>query len=33
MYHEELESLVKNIKGLKRIKFWMTFGEGISDAS
>jgi saccharopine dehydrogenase (NAD+, L-lysine-forming) len=27
MYHEELESLVKNIKGLKRIRFWMTFGE------
>ncbi|MFH1798991.1 MAG: saccharopine dehydrogenase family protein [Candidatus Omnitrophota bacterium] len=27
MYHEELESLVKNIKGLKCIKFWMTFGE------
>ena len=27
MYHEELESLVKNIKGLKRIQFWMTFGE------
>lgn len=27
MYHEELESLAKNIKGLKRIRFWMTFGE------
>jgi len=27
MYHEELESLVRNIKGLERIKFWMTFGE------
>lgn len=27
MYHEELESLVKNIKGLKRIRFWMTFGQ------
>ncbi len=27
MYHEELESLVKNIKGLKRIRFWMTFSE------
>lgn len=25
LYHEELESLVKNIKGLKRIRFWMTF--------
>ncbi len=27
MYHEELESLCKNIKGLKRIRFWMTFSE------
>jgi len=27
MYHEELESLVKHIKGLQRIRFWMTFGE------
>lgn len=27
MYHEELESLVHHIKGLKRIRFWMTFGE------
>jgi saccharopine dehydrogenase (NAD+, L-lysine-forming) len=27
LYHEELESLVTNIKGLKRIRFWMTFGE------
>jgi len=27
MYHEELESLVRNIKGLRRIRFWMTFGE------
>ncbi len=27
LYHEELESLVKNLKGLKRIRFWMTFGE------
>ena len=27
MYHEELESLVKHIKGLRRIRFWMTFGE------
>jgi len=27
MYHEELESLVKNLKGLKRIRFWMTFGK------
>lgn len=27
MYHEELESLAKNIKGLKQIRFWMTFSE------
>lgn len=27
MYHEELESLVKNLKGLERIRFWMTFGQ------
>jgi saccharopine dehydrogenase (NAD+, L-lysine-forming) len=27
LYHEELESLVQNIPGLKRIRFWMTFGE------
>ncbi len=27
LYHEELESLCQNIKGLKRIRFWMTFGE------
>lgn len=27
MYHEELESLVRNIPGLTRIRFWMTFGE------
>jgi saccharopine dehydrogenase (NAD+, L-lysine-forming) len=27
LYHEELESLVKNVKGLKRIRFWMTFSE------
>ncbi|HOT73710.1 MAG TPA: saccharopine dehydrogenase family protein [Anaerohalosphaeraceae bacterium] len=27
LYHEELESLVKYIRGLKRIWFWMTFGE------
>lgn len=27
MYHEEMESLSQNIKGLKRIRFWMTFGE------
>ncbi|MGD9947118.1 MAG: saccharopine dehydrogenase family protein [Desulfobulbus sp.] len=27
MYHEELESLVENIRGLKRARFWMTFSE------
>jgi saccharopine dehydrogenase (NAD+, L-lysine-forming) len=27
LYHEELESLAKNLRGLKRIRFWMTFGE------
>ncbi|MGD9595961.1 MAG: saccharopine dehydrogenase family protein [Wolinella sp.] len=27
LYHEELESLVRNIKGLKRIRFFMTFGQ------
>jgi len=27
LYHEELESLVVNIKGLKRARFWMTFSE------
>lgn len=27
LYHEELESLVKNFPTLKRARFWMTFGE------
>jgi saccharopine dehydrogenase (NAD+, L-lysine-forming) len=27
LYHEELESLVKNIRGLRQIRFWMTFGD------
>ena len=27
LYHEEMESLVKHIKGLQRIRFFMTFGE------
>jgi saccharopine dehydrogenase (NAD+, L-lysine-forming) len=27
MYHEELESLVQNLKGLKRARFWMTFSD------
>ena len=27
LYHEELESLVLHLKGLKKIRFWMTFGD------
>ncbi|MDR1905966.1 MAG: saccharopine dehydrogenase family protein [Clostridiales bacterium] len=27
LHHEELESLAKNIKGIKRIRFFMTFGQ------
>ncbi len=27
LYHEELESLAKNLPGLERIRFWMTFSE------
>lgn len=27
LHHEELESLAKNIRGIKRIRFFMTFGE------
>ena len=27
LHHEELESLAQNIKGIKRIRFWMTFSE------
>jgi saccharopine dehydrogenase (NAD+, L-lysine-forming) len=27
IYHEELESLVKNYPSLKRARFWMTFGD------
>ena len=27
MYHEELESLAIHIKGIKRIRFWMTFSD------
>ena len=27
IYHEEEESLVENIKGLKQIRFWMTFSD------
>ncbi|SFV70000.1 Carboxynorspermidine dehydrogenase, putative [hydrothermal vent metagenome] len=31
MYHEEMESLTKNIKGLKQIKFYMTFTKAYLD--
>ena len=27
LYHEELESLAKNIPGIKRARFWMTFSQ------
>ena len=27
MYHEELESLIKNFPTIKRARFWMTFGQ------
>ncbi len=27
IYHEELESLVKHLPGLRRIRFWMTFSQ------
>jgi len=27
LYHEEMESLVRNIPGLQRIRFWMTFSD------
>ncbi|MBU0673718.1 MAG: saccharopine dehydrogenase family protein [Proteobacteria bacterium] len=27
LYHEELESLAQNLKGLKRASFWMTFSD------
>ena len=27
LHHEEMESLVLNIKGIKKIRFWMTFSE------
>lgn len=27
LYHEELESLAVNIRGVKRIRFWMTFSD------
>jgi saccharopine dehydrogenase (NAD+, L-lysine-forming) len=27
LYHEEVESIAKNIDGIKRVRFWMTFSE------
>ncbi len=27
LYHEEMESLTKHIPGIKRMRFWMTFGD------
>ncbi|MGE4299240.1 MAG: saccharopine dehydrogenase family protein [Desulfovibrionaceae bacterium] len=27
MYHEELESLVQNLRGIRRARFWMTFSD------
>ena len=27
LYHEEMESLARNLPGLERMRFWMTFGE------
>lgn len=27
LYHEELESLAQNIKGIQKIRFWMTFSQ------
>lgn len=27
MYHEEMESLIKHLPGIKRIRFWMTFSD------
>jgi len=27
MYHEEMESLAKNIPGIRRMRFWMTFSQ------
>ena len=31
LYHEELESLVKNFPTIKRARFWMTFGQAYLD--
>ncbi len=31
LHHEELESLAKNIRGIRRIRFWMTFSQSYLD--
>ncbi|MBO4335177.1 MAG: saccharopine dehydrogenase family protein [Desulfovibrio sp.] len=31
MYHEELESLVKHLPGIRRARFWMTFSQNYLD--
>ena len=31
LHHEELESLAKNIRGIERIRFWMTFSQSYLD--
>lgn len=31
LYHEEIESIVENISGLKRVRFFMTFGQSYID--
>lgn len=31
LHHEEIESLAKNIKGVKKIRFWMTFSQSYLD--
>ena len=32
LHHEEIESLAKNIPGVKRIRFFMTFWSELSDS-
>lgn len=31
LFHEEMESLAKNLPGLERMRFWMTFGQNYLD--
>ena len=33
LHHEEIESLGKNLPGVKRIRFFMTFGQSYLDLS